>query len=106
SELLAQSDKAQVVLSVGRPPTVTRLLHPQGSRRGGKTVTIIGTGFSKARTGTTVAFGRIRAPFVRCRSTIRCTARTPPGSGTVRITVTVAGLASAPASEARYMYTR
>jgi sugar lactone lactonase YvrE len=102
-----QSARATVALSVGRAPTVTGLSRTRGSRRGGRSVTITGTGFSRARNGTVIAFGRIRAPRVTCHSSTRCTVRTPPGArGAVRVTVSVAGLVSAATSSARYRYTR
>jgi hypothetical protein len=107
SERRVQTASGRVTLIVARPPTVTGVHRARGSRRGGKIVTITGTGFSKARTGTTVAFGRIRAPRVRCHSKTRCTVRTPPGRrGTVRVTVTVGGLSSEASRGARYTYTR
>jgi hypothetical protein len=103
----AQTTGGRVTLVVARRPTVIGVHRSRGSRRGGRTVTISGTGFSKARGVTTVSFGRIRALRVRCPSKLRCTVRTPPGARrTVGVTVTVGGLSSAPSRRARYTYTR
>jgi hypothetical protein len=107
SERRRQTAQATVTLTVARAPAVTGLSRHRGSRRGGQTLTLTGRRFSRARHGTTVAFGRIRAVRVTCHSTRRCTVRTPPGRrGTVRVTVTVAGLSSSTARVARYRYTR
>jgi sugar lactone lactonase YvrE len=107
SERRRQSAQARITLNVARAPAVTSLSRTRGSRRGGRTMTITGTGFSTARHGTTVSYGRIRAPRVRCRSRVRCTVRTPPGKlGTVPVTVTVGGLTSSASRHARYRYTR
>ena len=105
SELRRQTAQASVTLTVGRAPTVTGMSRRHGSRRGGRTVTITGTGFSTARNATTVTFGRIRALRVSCRSSRRCTLRTPPGKlGAVNVTVTVGGLTSRAGPAARYRY--
>ncbi len=106
-ELRRQTARATVTLTVARAPTLTGLSRRRGSRRGGRTVTVTGTGFSRARNGTVIAFGRIRAPRVTCHASTRCTVRTPPGAtGAVRVTVSVGGLVSAARSSARYRYTR
>jgi Putative Ig domain/IPT/TIG domain len=107
SERRRQSARATITLSVGRAPTVSGLSRTHGSRRGGRTVRITGTGFARARNATIVAFGRIRAPHVTCHSSTGCTVRTPPGRrGAISVRVTVGGLTSAGSRAARYRYTR
>jgi hypothetical protein len=103
----AQTAKARVTLIVARPPTVTRVVPSRGSHRGGAIVTISGTGFATTRGATTVSFGPIHALRVRCRSSLRCTARTPPRRrGVASVTVSVGGLVSQRAPHARYRFTR
>ncbi len=103
----AQTAKARVTLIVARPPTVTRVEPSRGSHRGGAIVTITGTGFATARGATTVSFGPTHALRVRCRTSVRCTARTPPRRrGAASVTVTVGGLMSQRAPHARYRFTR
>jgi hypothetical protein len=103
----AQTAKARVTLVVGRAPSVTQVMRSRGSRHGGAIVTISGTGFATARGATTVSFGQIHALRVRCRSSTRCTVRTPPSRpGVVAVTVTVRGLASRRSAHARYRFTR
>jgi hypothetical protein len=107
SERHAQTARARVTLAVGRAPTVTRVRRPRGSHGGGRTVTISGTGFATSRGSTIISFGRIHALRIRCRSSTRCTARTPPGRrGVVPVTVSVAGLVSRHSPRASYRYTR
>jgi sugar lactone lactonase YvrE len=103
----AQTDTARVSLVVARAPAVANLAPAHGARRGATTVTVIGTGFATGRGKTSIAFGRIRAPHVRCSSPRRCAARTPPGqTGTIAVTVTVGGLTSTRTNADRYRYTR
>jgi hypothetical protein len=108
SERRRQTATATIILAAGRAPTVTRVSRDHGTRRGGRTITITGSGFSRSRNATTFAFGRIRAPRVTCHSAGRCTVRTPPvrKTGTVHVTVTVGGLTSSALRAARYRYTR
>jgi hypothetical protein len=103
----AQTASARVTLIVARPPTVTRVEPSRGSHRGGAIVTIRGTGFAATRGATTVSFGPIHALRVRCRSSVRCTARTPPRRrGVASVTVSVGGLVSQRAPRAEYRFTR
>jgi hypothetical protein len=107
AERPAQVAKARVTLIVARPPIVTGVTRSRGSRRGGRMVTITGTGFATARGATAVSFGRIHAPHVRCPTSRRCMARTPPShTGVAAVTVTVHGLASRRSALARYRFTR
>jgi hypothetical protein len=103
----AQTATARVTLTVATAPTLVSVRPAHGSRHGGHTVTLTGTGFATGQRRTTVTFGRIRAPLVRCRSHQRCTVRTPPQTeGSVTVSVTVDGLTSAPSRQARFTYTR
>jgi hypothetical protein len=106
AERHAQTAKARVTLIVARTPTVTRINRNHGSRHGGTTVTITGSGFSTARNATVVSFGRLRALRVLCRSSKTCSARTPPShTAKVTVTMTVNGLASQRSRSAIYAYT-
>lgn len=69
----------------GSGPTVTSIKHPTGPAAGGKTVSIIGTNLAGA---TAVYFGSTEATSVRVKSSKKITATSPPGTGTVDITVT------------------
>lgn len=71
------------------PPYVTSVQPPQGVA--GTPVTIYGQNFAP---GATAAFGRTSAWTVSYVSATTLTAVTPPGSGTVNVTVTVAGQTS------------
>ncbi|MFD8092148.1 IPT/TIG domain-containing protein, partial [Streptomyces malaysiensis] len=66
-------------------PVVTSVSPTQGNPAGGTPVTINGSGFTGA---SAVRFGPNLATNVVIVSDTQITARTPPGSGTVRITVT------------------
>src|SRR5205807_3888564 len=79
SEHHPQTAKARVTLVVAHPPTVTQVKSSRGPRHGGAIVTISGTGFATTLGATAVSFGRLHALRVRCRSSVRCTVRTPPG---------------------------
>ncbi|MCL6104945.1 MAG: IPT/TIG domain-containing protein [Actinobacteria bacterium] len=69
-------------------PTLSSILPISGPASGGTTVTLTGTNFSTATTGTTVSFGSNAATSVTCSSTTSCTATSPSGTGTVSVTVT------------------
>ncbi|MFS7873609.1 IPT/TIG domain-containing protein, partial [Streptomyces asiaticus] len=66
-------------------PVVTSVSPAQGNPAGGTPVTINGSGFIGA---TVVRFGPNLATNVVVVSDTQITARTPPGSGTVKVTVT------------------
>lgn len=70
----------------GCPPTITVILPDSGPESGGTAVNIIGTGFVPG--ATSVAFGSTAASSVSCTSALQCVATSPPGSGTVNISVT------------------
>ena len=107
SSPLRMTASRKVTLTIRRAPTVTALLRHVGPARGGQPLTILGRNLAPGQGRTTISFGRIRASHVVCRSTSRCTARTPPHSpGTVRVAVTVDSLSSVGAGTARYTYRR
>ncbi|MEV6565994.1 IPT/TIG domain-containing protein, partial [Streptomyces kronopolitis] len=66
------------------PPVVTSVSPNQGFPAGGTNVTITGAGFTGA---TLVRFGPNGTNFVLVSDTL-ITAKTPPGTGTVQVTVT------------------
>lgn len=72
----------------GGSPTVTAVAPTAGQVSGGDTVVITGTNFVS---GATVAFGNADATGVDWVDSTRMTAVTPPGSGTVNVTVTNPG---------------
>jgi len=81
-------------------PSIVSINPPSGPEAGGTTVSITGSGFTAA---TAVTFGSAAATFnVVSDSRIDCT--TPPGSGTVGVTVTGPGGSSA--SGATFSYTQ
>ena len=105
SEHHPQTAKARVTLVVAHPPTVTQVKSSRGPRHGGAIVTISGTGFATTLGATAVSFGRLHALRVRCRSSVRCTVRTPPGRrGVVPVTVAVQGLVSRRSPRANYRF--
>jgi alpha-tubulin suppressor-like RCC1 family protein len=71
----------------GYGPTVSKLEPSTGAVTGGETVTVTGTGFAGARA---VKFGQTNAKSFAVESETKLTAVTPPGSGTVDVTVTTA----------------
>jgi IPT/TIG domain len=99
--------RRRLTLTVRRAPTVTAVTPARGHSRGGASITLAGTGFATAPGQTTVRFGRLTAPHVRCPSHTACTVRAPAHDrGRVTVTVTVAGLISAARPAIRFTYTR
>ncbi|MER7151989.1 IPT/TIG domain-containing protein [Streptomyces lydicus] len=66
-------------------PTVSSVSPAAGSTAGGASVTVLGTGFTGA---TGVRFGAAPAPSFAVLSDTRIGATSPPGTGTVQVTVT------------------
>ena len=85
-------------------PRVVSVSPALGLATGGTPVTIVGANFSTAPQGTTMKFGNAAATNVVCNNTTGCTAVTPPGAGTVDVTVTVSGATSLPADSRRFSY--
>jgi glucose/arabinose dehydrogenase len=90
---------------IGGPPSVTGVSPATGPAAGGTVVAITGTGFSATPGATAVKFGGWPAAAVSCASTTSCTATSPPGSGTIDVTVMVSGLGSAPGPADQFRYT-
>jgi hypothetical protein len=87
-------------------PTVTGVSPATGSKAGGTTVTVTGSGFLEGTTGTTFKFGTAAGTAVDCTSTTECTVMSPPhatGKTDVRATVDkVASAVSRPADQFTY----
>ena len=84
-------------------PTVTALSPATGSSSGGTSVTITGTGFSCGAT-LVITFGSTRAVF-QPPSATQIVATSPPGLGTVDVTVTTEGGTSPTGPGSRFAYT-
>ena len=80
-------------------PVVTGVSPAGGPGAGGTTITVTGTGL----TGGIVDVGADPATGVTCTTT-SCTAVTPPGNGTVHVTVQTAGGTSARSDTDRFSY--
>jgi hypothetical protein len=81
-------------------PAVTAIKPAEGPVSGGTVVTITGTNFGKA---VAVKFGSIAATAASCNAT-ECSATSPAGTGTVDVTVTTLGGASAATTADRFSY--
>ena len=86
-------------------PEIDSISPPRGPSSGGTEVTIGGSNFSPTTLATTVRFGPNLATDVRCDSSTRCTAISPPGSGTVDVRIMVFGLTSAITHADTFTYT-
>ena len=86
---------------VNTTPTVTGLSPSSGSRVGGQTVTITGSGLSNT---STVDFGSAAATNLRQESDSQVTVTAPSGTGTVDVTVKTPNATSATGSADRYVY--
>ncbi|HYM45698.1 MAG TPA: IPT/TIG domain-containing protein [Solirubrobacteraceae bacterium] len=77
-------------------PTVTSLSPNAGSKAGGTSVTVSGTGFGVGTTATIFKFGSTRATSVNCASATSCTVVAPAhGAGTVDVKAIVNKIGSA-----------
>jgi alpha-tubulin suppressor-like RCC1 family protein len=87
-------------------PTITKVSPNSGSKAGGTTVTISGTGFALGKTATVFKFGTPKATSVECASSTTCTAVTPAHAvGPVDVKATVNKVSSpknAPADQFTY----
>jgi IPT/TIG domain len=79
----------------GTGPVVSRVAPGSGPAGGGTVVTISGAGFTNA---SAVSFGTVKADSLTVVSDTEITVSSPPGSGTVDITVTTPGGTSATSS--------
>jgi alpha-tubulin suppressor-like RCC1 family protein len=85
------------------PPTVSGIAPNEGPRAGGTTVTISGTEFNGA---TAVKFGSSEAASFTVNSDKSISAVSPPGTGTVDVTVTTPGGTSATSEADRFTYVK
>jgi hypothetical protein len=83
------------------PPTVTKVTPVSGPTKGGTTVTITGTDFTGA---TAVDFGSASATAVRVVAPTVIAATSPPGTGTVNVTVTTPSGTSAVSAADDFTY--
>ena len=83
-------------------PTVSAVSPTNGSTSGGTTVTITGSGFAA---GATVQFGTSAGSGVTVVSANTITTTSPPGTGTLNVTVTVGGETSATTVADLFTYT-
>ena len=83
------------------PPAVTSVAPGEGPQAGGTTVTISGSEFNDA---SAVKFGTAEAASFAVNSDTSITAVSPPGSGTVDVTVTTPGGTSATGEADRFTY--
>src|SRR5215471_8235646 len=84
---------------------VTAVSPASGTAKGGTSVTITGTGFTASLAATGVSFGGAAAQFTIDSGT-QITATSPPGTGTVHITVTTPAGTSAATVADQYRYTQ
>jgi IPT/TIG domain-containing protein len=84
-------------------PTITSVEPSTGSTSGGTSVTIKGTGFGSGVIA--VEFGSVNATSFKASTGGTITAVSPPGSGTVDVTVRTAGGTSAASVADRFTYT-
>jgi plastocyanin len=78
------------------PPTVTGLSPKAGTKAGGTSVTVTGTGFAPGEGATIFKFGATAAKSVSCVSTTSCTVTSPAHAvATVDVKATVGKLSSA-----------
>jgi IPT/TIG domain-containing protein len=82
-------------------PTIAALRPNNGPAAGGSTVAISGSGFGP---DAAVSFAGVPASAVAVDSPTAITATSPPGAGTVAVTVTDAGARSAPTARGRFAY--
>jgi IPT/TIG domain-containing protein len=85
------------------PPTITSVEPSSGTTSGGTSVTIQGTGFGAGITA--VEFGSVSATSFKVVTESTMTAVSPPGSGTVDVTVKTAGGTSVTSTADRFTYT-
>lgn len=82
-------------------PTVTAITPKTGSESGGTEVTVTGTNFTNA---SKVSFGSSPASMVTVNSAESITAVSPPGTGTVHVSVSTAGGTSATSAADQFTY--
>ena len=86
-------------------PTVTGVSPNSGSKAGGASVTITGSGFGLGKTATKVKFGTTASKSVNCTSTTECTVVAPAHAvGIVDVRATVNKMTSAKAVADQFTY--
>jgi PKD domain-containing protein/IPT/TIG domain-containing protein len=87
-------------------PTVDSVSPATGSKAGGATVTINGSGFAPGASGMTFRFGKALATGVSCSSVSTCTVTAPAVHkvGTVDVVAVVGGLISKKTAADHYIY--
>ncbi len=102
TEIAAGDDRSFAYGVLAEPlPAVSGLNPSSGSVTGGKTVTITGKNLAGA---TAVRFGSVEARSFNVESEEAITAVSPPGTGTVDVTVTTPGGTSATEATDRFTY--
>jgi hypothetical protein len=89
------------------PPSrvsVTGIVPARGTAAGGTSVTITGSGFTASSVDTGISFGSTAAQF-NIDSSTQITATSPPGTGTVHVTVTTPAGTSAATAADQFTYT-
>jgi hypothetical protein len=91
-------------LAFGPPPPAVAAISPQeGKKTGGTTVTITGSDFEEA---TEVNFGSVKSASVKVNSESSITAKSPPGTGVVDVTVTTPAGTSLTSLADKFYYER
>ena len=99
--VFAPSNSLPLTQRVIGPPIVSGISPNAGPLTGNTSVTITGTGFVS---GAKVKFGNVTAPFARVVSTTSIVCTSPPGSGTVDVTVITLGGTSSNSSADNFTY--
>jgi hypothetical protein len=87
------------------PPTVTHVTPATGTRAGGTSIEVTGTGFALGTTGTGVKFATTAAASVSCSETTVCVVVSPAHkAGVVDVRATVGKLVSAKSPNDRFTY--
>ena len=97
----ADTNAATGQTTVSWAPSVTSVSPASGYGNGGTVVTISGSGFAD---GDTVDFGQTSASEMHVVNANTITATSPPGSGTVDVTVSAAGVSSNTSAADQFSY--
>jgi hypothetical protein len=100
STAVASSTTATATAPPAKQPAVTAISPP--SAPAGTPVTLLGTGFSGANLS--VKFGTVSAPSPKAEGDTKLLVTSPPGTGTVQVTVTTDAGTSDPSDATTYTY--